>query len=734
MCNFTSDNNHNIKMIKTLLLLFVLINISLFSSPVLSKNVTPDQNNRKKFKKTMKMIDKGKFRHAESNLLELWKTDTANLDYNYELALLYFYDLKMSEKAHKYFLKVKNIVGEQIDDYPELHYYLGQTYHFNGDFENAISEYSQCNEKELQIKDEIAGKLDREIAACKFAMTLKERPDVRIRNLGNRINTWFAEYVPVPVMQDSMLLFTSIRPPVMSTHYGFEGPVYYERIFISRRSGKKYSFAEVSSNFPEFNGLNMKPRKHNAVVGMNYEGNEMLLYRKNKLWTTVFVDGKWQKPVKIQKEINFSFYQPHVSMTKDGKTLYFSSWSKKTGFGNLDIYMCSKDDKGNWGHAINLGFVINTAFNEDSPEITPDGKTLYFSSQGHKGIGGFDIFRSDFVNGNWNEPKNMGIPVNSPGDDIFFRFAKDGRIAYFSSYRKDGLGNMDIYEAEFFPLFFRCDDKTQQELALTVMGIDLTDTVTVGEPVVLKPYNPRSDTYHFNDCVWRIDTTLFDYQPEVSHTFLKAGTIPVILEANVVHNETKETETYCLSKTFEVMTAEQILANNTKTQPADTATQSIDTTVIAAVNNVISDTSATVIAAVNETVSSNTTTPVNIPELQNVYFDFNRADVNSVAAGILDQNIAMLKTGSELKIIITAHADSQGDAAYNKILSERRAKSVYDYITSKGIDKSRISETKGMGEDVPPAVNSETPVNTIKYYKLSRRCEITVTGSVSRLK
>lgn len=705
------------------LYLFLLVLYFLIPTSGNGSNDNPGREDKKKFKKSMKLIDKGKFRQAEASLLDLWKTDTANLEYNYELALLYFYDLKKSELAHKYFLKVQQIVGDHIDEFPELHYYLGQTYQFNGDFENAIKEYVQCNEAELQIKDEIAGKIERDIAACRYAMTLSTRPDVRIRNLSNRINTWFAEYVPVPVMQDSMLLFTSIRPPVMSTHYGFEGPEYFEKIYISRRSGKKYSFAEVYSNFPEFNGLNMKPRKHNAVVGMNYDGNTLLLYRKNKLWTSVFTEGKWQKPVKIQKEINFSFYQPHVSVTRDGNTLFFSSWSRKTGFGNLDIYMCKKDEKGNWGHAINLGKEINTPMNEDSPEISPDGKTLYFSSQGHPGVGGFDIFRSDFTNGSWSQPVNMGLPVNSPGDDIFFRFAKDNRIAYFSSYRKDGIGNMDIYEAEFLPLFFRCDDPLHRPLAAAAIFIDVTDTVTAGIPVVLKPGNPRADKYHFNDCVWKADTTLYINQPEIRPVFTNPGVYTVILEANAVQDETKETETVCISKQITVMTGEQILAQQIKNQNSDTVTVASDTTTLAQNNNITTQNADTTAIAQNTTQPVE---PLNLPELQNVYFAFNSAEISDDAAGILDKNILMLKNGSGVKIVITAHADPQGDASYNKTLSERRAKSVYKYIISKGIDPSLITETRGLGEESLLTPTSEAPAGTIPYYKLSRRCEISV--------
>ncbi len=727
------------------LVLFVLL-IS-FALPVAGSNEKPGREEKKKFRKSMRLIDKGQFRHAEANLLELWKADSNNLEYNYELALLYFYDLKKSEQAHRFFLKVKDIVGNP-DDYPELHYYLGQTYHFNEEFENAIDEYSQCNEYELEIKDEIAGKIDKEIAACKYAMTLTKRPDVKIRNLSSRVNTWFAEYVPVPVMNDSMLLFTSIRPPVISTNYGFEGPVYFEKIYISRRSGKKYGFAEPSGNFVEFNGLNVKRRKHNAVVGMNYDGNLLLLYRKNKVWTSEFKDGKWQKPKLIQKSVNFSFYQPHVSMTKDGNTVYFSSWSKN-GFGNLDIYKSEKNDNGRWGQAINLGFEINTAYNEDSPEISPDGKTLYFSSQGHKGIGGFDIYKSEFINGSWTKPENMGMPINSPGDDIFFRFSKDKRIAYFSSYRKDGLGNMDIYEAEFSYLFEKSNDPESQAAASAFVGFDIADTLNPSVPLVIKPQNRQPDKYHFNDCHWKIDTMLFYYTGQVDYTFLKTGTYNLQLELNVVQNETKETETFCISKPVVIMTQEQILAQNTARHSVDSTVVPTDTTqVIASVNTTeIKDTTQT-IAAVNTTeikdttqtiASANTTNNIPnvinntnvantaIPALQNIYFDFDKSFVNTAASKTLDGNIEILKANSGLKITITAHTDNQGSSQYNKLLSERRAKAVYDYIVSKDIDKTRIIQVAGKGEEALPAATSDAPANTISYHKISRRCEIALT-------
>ncbi|MBW8048762.1 MAG: OmpA family protein [Cytophagales bacterium] len=167
--------------------------------------------------------------------------------------------------------------------------------------------------------------------------------------------------------------------------------------------------------------------------------------------------------------INSNCTEPSVSVTADGQTLYFSS-TKPDIYGDLDIFVSHKKKNGKWGKSTRLGPEINTEYDEDAPFILPDGKTLYFSSRGHKGMGDYDVFRTILdENGKWSEPENIGYPVNTAENDIYFVFSNDGKRGYFSSYRKEGYGEQDIYVVnlpDLFALFQRFDNDS---LALIAM-------------------------------------------------------------------------------------------------------------------------------------------------------------------------------------------------------------------------------------------------------------------------
>jgi Tol biopolymer transport system component len=172
-------------------------------------------------------------------------------------------------------------------------------------------------------------------------------------------------------------------------------------------------------------------------------GGDIYFSERNK-------DGTWSSLEALPGVINSSYRESSISITKDGELLYFAS-ERPGGFGGSDIYVCTKDSRGEWSRVKNLGSAINTEYDEDGPFIDYDGKALYFSSRGRKGMGGFDIFKSNLLDKEKNEcsdPENMGYPINSPDDDVFFSGTKDGKRWYYSSVRGDGLGYSDIYKIE----------------------------------------------------------------------------------------------------------------------------------------------------------------------------------------------------------------------------------------------------------------------------------------------
>jgi Tol biopolymer transport system component len=167
------------------------------------------------------------------------------------------------------------------------------------------------------------------------------------------------------------------------------------------------------------------------------------------IYMSTYVGETWTKIVKLNKNINTKYWESHGFISEDGNQLFFAS-DKPGGFGGLDLYT-SKKVNGEWSQPVNLGPELNTQFNEDRPFVINNGKTIFFCSQGHETIGGYDIFRSDLQsNGLWSKPKNLGYPINTPDDDVFFMPVGDGKSGYYSRYKETGgYGKEDIYKITF---------------------------------------------------------------------------------------------------------------------------------------------------------------------------------------------------------------------------------------------------------------------------------------------
>lgn len=280
------------------------------------------------------------------------------------------------------------------------------------------------------------------INQAEFAKTYNEDSlDGMMVNMGESVNSGYSEYVPVFIEKDSSLLFTRRGTENLGDYYWDN--MHYEDMYVSYYKNGELSKARslkgISGSLNKINNT----KKHEAVVDISPGGDTLLLYIKNKLWYSKFENDKWSEAEKFGKEINISKYQRHACFTPDGKTMYFSS-DDSDGKGGLDLYM-SKLENREWTEATNLGEVINTSGNEDAPYVSKDGKFLYFASSGHTGMGGYDMFVCEMKDGKWSTPKNMGTPVNSPADDIYLKIENEEQI-YLSSNRKGGNGKMDIYE------------------------------------------------------------------------------------------------------------------------------------------------------------------------------------------------------------------------------------------------------------------------------------------------
>lgn len=292
--------------------------------------------------------------------------------------------------------------------------------------------------------------VERLMAIAENARTLTARPvNVRIRNLGPGINTPAQDYCPIVTADGTTMYFTSRRAGSMGGQQDGSGQ-YYEDIYTSKLLYGMWTRA-VNAQSP------LNTAMQDATVGLSPDGNEMIIYRASNtlpdgdLYITRRAQGVWATPERMTDRINSDAHEPSATISPDGTEIYFSS-DRKGGFGGRDLYRIRRLPNGEWSLPLNLGPNINTPYDEDAPSLHSDGTTLFFSSNGHNTMGGFDIFKASLVNPDmnvWDIPENMGYPLNTVNDDIYFCLSEDGRTGYFSSEREGGLGGQDIYEVVF---------------------------------------------------------------------------------------------------------------------------------------------------------------------------------------------------------------------------------------------------------------------------------------------
>ena len=217
---------------------------------------------------------------------------------------------------------------------------------------------------------------------------------------------------------------------------------YDENIYIS------YSEDGGPWTTPVSIGDNINTADHEASIGVSVDGQKLLIYKSEEegsIYVSDLVGDVWSKPKKLGSTINTKGRETHASLSADGTKLYFTS-DRKGGYGGLDIYVSYRLLNGQWGEAKNLGPGINTAQDERAPYIHPDDITLYFSSKGHGGLGGFDIFSSQLNEfGTWTKPENIGYPINTSSDDIFYITSADRQRSYYTSSKEAGFGETDLY-------------------------------------------------------------------------------------------------------------------------------------------------------------------------------------------------------------------------------------------------------------------------------------------------
>lgn len=294
----------------------------------------------------------------------------------------------------------------------------------------------------------LAQGVQRQSEFCKFSQEKLFKSQVQVFNLGPSINTKFSEYNSVFKSDESFMLYTSRNDTTTGEEIYSKDLQYYEDIMISEFDGRRFRNGLNLTEKPELFPYNFNSSKHEAPVFLSENDSLFILFKEDKLWYSMLSDTGYLAAVEYSKEINIKDYHRHASISPIDSTIYFSVevYSGKAGRHHYDIYQATLSADGKWKRPRPLSDKINTLFHEDSPIISEDGKSMFFSSEKPGGLGGFDIYYTEKEGDDWTEPINLCEPINSPGDDIYFSMSNSDNYAYFSSNRLGGYGKFDLYK------------------------------------------------------------------------------------------------------------------------------------------------------------------------------------------------------------------------------------------------------------------------------------------------
>lgn len=622
------------KSINTLPIGILLLSITLFISCAGTQAQTykPKKKALSYFTEGKEHLNWGRFDQAEEALLKAINKDENYLEAYYELGNLYE-DLREYKKAYDLY---NRIVQSSINFPLEVYFRLAKTSFALGKFHEAdlfCDQYEMINRMSPSRKEELR-RLKSNIAFAKKAS--KTKVAFHPKALNENVNSEHKEYFPSLTADGSELYFTRQFPG--------PGGILQEDIFVSNWQGDW----APSQRVPNINSEN-----NDGAHSISADGRKLFFTRCEfeggfggcDIFMATKIGNKWGKPVLLPAPINTKWKETQPNISADGQTLYFVSSRKEGSYGNLDIWRSELQANGKWGEPENLGRQINTPYGEQRPFIHPDGKTLYFSSDGHPGFGENDMFFTKLQNdGSWSKPKNLGFPINSAFNELGLYVSIDGSKAYIASDRFGERLAFDIYE-------FQMPEAAAPERVVYVKG-HVTDE---------KSHKGLAAKIDFYD-------TQKQEKVESINTDKENGKFLICLPygANYAAKVSKPGYLYH-SESFLLKDAEM------KNYSLEIALKALEEG--------------------KEIV------------LKNVFFDTDKYELLAESETELTTFAQFLKENESLVIEISGHTDSIGSAAHNTELSKNRAKSVYEFLITQGIDKSRLSY-KGYGSAQPIADNS----------------------------
>ena len=611
------------------------------------------------------------FKQAIFYYLKAQDFNPNNSELNYKIGSSYLFT-NQKEKAAYYLTRVTDLTN----DYPsDFLFFYAMALQLQGDYLQAVDQFEQfkvtAKNKVYERYQVLAKKYTKECQGANDIMRISNR--IWVDNIA--LNTEFDDWSPCLSADGEFLIFTSNKPNEKPAN---EFGIYDQDIYSSNLDARKF---QVILPVAELNTEN-----NDVAGGLSYDGQRLLIFKEEHGNTDVFeskLNGlKWGIPSRKMGEKlrggNTDGNETFASFDPPDVKVYYITDGGYSGNKNIYFSGVMNRERNLWGKGQSAGHEVNTKFQEGSVYIHPDGKTMYFSSQGHNTLGGYDIFVS-YVDdlGHWGEPVNLGYPINTPYDDLFYSATASGRYAYIASNRAGGIGGLDIYKVTYWGSDKPMSTDVQDQL---IAGISkpVSDN-TISKPIIVE------------------EKSLTVFKGNVLDAITKK---PVKAAIEIILNETGRVYTSFFSNSATGKFLLSLPAGNNYGISVSAEgylfhSENFDLPKGDGFNSVIKD-----VELKNIKVGSNIT-------LRNVFFDSGKWEVKDDSFPELARLVLLLNDVPNLKIEISGHTDNVGAKSFNELLSQRRADAVVDYLVENGVGIERLSAI-GYGQNNPVDSN-DTP-------------------------
>jgi len=400
--------------------------------------ITKDQAAEIK-KLASEMYKSANYKGALEQYQKLVGYDPEDMEFNYRLGMCYLLSNSVRGEAVQYFVKA----ADKKDAPKDVYYMMGEALLSAGLFDEAIEafeKYKEVNKGAVNAKLN----LEQHVEYCYNAKEYTKKPlEVNFINPGKQINSNKADYAPVSMAIDTILFFTSNRQGNMGGIVDGPGEIIPD-VYYSSRTDTAWTKAKNA-------GININGELYDITTGMSSNGDKLMIYKEGgdaagDIYMSMLQGKSWGKAAVLGEAFETGNLETGACISNDGKKVFFAADMKGT-LGGKDIWMMEMDENKKWGAPVNLGATVNTKFNEDNPVLWHDGKTLFFASEGHTSMGGYDIFMTSRPDpsADWIKPMNIGFPLNTYDNDLYFTLAANGKTGYVSSVKPKGLGDLDIW-------------------------------------------------------------------------------------------------------------------------------------------------------------------------------------------------------------------------------------------------------------------------------------------------